>query len=98
MMAPSSFQATLPPSSAADEATLPIQTQACGQLAPSARSPGNDWPLALCTGGYERGPARLKIKGKRPLTGEDRTGQRWEPPVRLAGWHRTSNMKEQVDG
>jgi hypothetical protein len=41
MMAPSSFAATLPPSSAADEATLPIQTPSSGQLAPSARSPGN---------------------------------------------------------
>jgi hypothetical protein len=35
MMAPSSFAATLPPSSAADEATLPIQTQQYEQAVPA---------------------------------------------------------------
>jgi tetratricopeptide (TPR) repeat protein len=30
--------------------------------------PGRDWPLALCAGGYERGPACLTIAGRQPLT------------------------------
>ena len=29
---------------------------------------GDDWPLTLCTGGYERGHAGLTIAGRQPLT------------------------------
>ena len=35
---------------------------------------GRDWPLALCTGGYERGPAGLTIAGRQPVTGNHGAG------------------------
>jgi hypothetical protein len=49
-------------------------------LAPPSRRlspawPGHDWPLALCAGGYERGPAGVTLAGRRPLAGEHLAGQ-----------------------
>jgi hypothetical protein len=35
---------------------------------------GRDWPLALCTGGYERGPVGLTIAGRQPVTGNHGAG------------------------
>jgi len=42
---------------------------------PVLTRPGHHWPLALCTGGYERGPPGITIAGRQPLIGDYLAGK-----------------------
>jgi hypothetical protein len=49
-----------------------------GQTLPAAALTGDrpaDWPLALCSGGYEHDPARMTITGRQPPTRSTWHGQ-----------------------
>jgi len=46
---------------------------ACGQA--------HDWPLALCAGGYERGPPDMTIARRQPLTDRHPAALRARPPA-----------------
>jgi hypothetical protein len=58
----------------------------------SCPASGYDWPLALCPGGYERGPPDMTITGMQPLTGNHLAGKALGGYAR---WRREPKVKEE---